>query len=88
MPVVKPVPNGYTTVTPFLIVNGASEAIEFYKNAFGAEERGRAPGPNNTIMHAEIKIGQSITPVNFNVSMPPGTHRSSLRALSSRPARR
>jgi PhnB protein len=42
-------------------VQGAAEAIEFYERAFGAEERGpRAPGPNNTIMHAEIKIGNSV----------------------------
>ncbi len=56
----KAVPDGYTTVTPFLTIKGAAEAIDFYKKAFGAEERGRAPGPNNTIMHAEVKIGNSI----------------------------
>ena len=58
---VKAVPEGYPTVTPALRVKGAAEAIEFYKRAFGAEERGpRAPGPNNSIMHAEIKIGNSV----------------------------
>ena len=54
------VPPGYGTVTPSLNVKGAAEAIEFYKKAFGAEERNRAPGPNGSIMHAEIKIGNSI----------------------------
>jgi uncharacterized glyoxalase superfamily protein PhnB len=62
---VKPVPERYHTVTPHLIVKGASEAIDFYKNAFGAEELGRAPGPDGkSIMHAEIKIGDSIIFLN------------------------
>jgi PhnB protein len=57
---VKAVPDGYATITPFLNVKGAADAIEFYKKAFGAEERARMPGPNNTLMHAEIKIGNSV----------------------------
>jgi uncharacterized glyoxalase superfamily protein PhnB len=57
---VQAVPTGYGTVTPFLNVKGAAEAIEFYKRAFGAEERSRMPGPNNMLMHAEIKIGNSL----------------------------
>ena len=56
---VKPVPEGYHSVTPYLIVKGASRAIEFYKKAFGATEVMRFPGPNGTIAHAEIKIGDS-----------------------------
>jgi PhnB protein len=56
---VRPVPEGYHTVTPFLNINGAAEAIEFYKKAFGAAERYRMPGPNGKIMHAEIQIGDS-----------------------------
>ena len=56
---VKPIPDGYHSVTPYLIVKGAAKAIDFYKNAFGATELMRFPGPNNTIMHAEIKIGDS-----------------------------
>ena len=56
---VKPVPEGYHTVTPYLIVSGAAEAIEFYKKAFGATETMRYPGPNGCIMHAEIRIGDS-----------------------------
>ena len=56
---VKPIPENYHSVTPYLIVQGAAKAIDFYKKAFGATEIMRFPGPNNTIMHAEIKIGDS-----------------------------
>ena len=56
---VKPVPEGYHSVTPYLIIKGAAEAIEFYKKAFGATELLRIPGPEGTIGHAEIKIGDS-----------------------------
>jgi PhnB protein len=56
---VKPIPDGYHSVTPYLIVKGAAQAIEFYKKAFGATELMRFPGPNNTVAHAEIKIGDS-----------------------------
>jgi PhnB protein len=60
-PPVKPVPDGYHTVTPHLVVRGATRAIDFYKRAFGAEELGRMPGPDGkSIVHAEIKIGDSI----------------------------
>jgi len=55
----KPVPQGYHTATPYLIVKGAASAIEFYKKAFGATELGRHAGPGGRIMHAEIKIGDS-----------------------------
>ena len=58
---VKPVPDGYHNVTPTLTVKGASDAIEFYKKAFGAQELNRFLGPDRkSIMHAEIKIGDSI----------------------------
>lgn len=56
----KYIPDGYHSVTPTLTVRKASDAIEFYKKAFGAQETMRFPGPDgNTIMHAEIKIGDS-----------------------------
>ncbi|NHH96962.1 Glyoxalase family protein [Candidatus Nitrosotalea sp. FS] len=56
----KPIPEGYHTVTPTLTVRGAANAIEFYKKAFGAQEINRFPGPDGkSIMHAEIKIGDS-----------------------------
>ena len=53
-------PAGYHTATPYLIVKGAADAIEFYKKAFGATEVVRMAGPNGAVMHAEIKIGDSI----------------------------
>lgn len=62
---VKPVPQGFHTVTPHLIVRDAQAAIQFYKNAFGAKEHSRAPGPDGkSIMHAELQIGDSIIFVN------------------------
>jgi len=58
---VAAIPRGYHSVTPHLTVRGAAEAIDFYKRAFGARERGRMPGPDGkTIMHAEVQIGDSI----------------------------
>ena len=56
---VKPIPEGYHTATPYLIVTGAAKAIEFYKKAFGAEETMRMAQPDGRIGHAEIKIGDS-----------------------------
>ena len=56
---VKPVPEGYHTVTPYLIINGATAALDFYKKAFGATELFRFPMPDGTIGHAEIRIGDS-----------------------------
>jgi PhnB protein len=57
---IKPIPHPYSTVNPYLIVKGGTQAIEFYKKAFGAEERMRIPAPGNTIGHAELQIGDSI----------------------------
>ena len=56
----SPVPPGYHTLTPSLVVRDAAAAIEFYKKAFGAEEIDRMIGPDGSIMHAEIKIGDSL----------------------------
>lgn len=56
---VKPIPEGYHSVTPYLSIKGAAKAIEFYKQAFGATELLRMAGPNGTIAHAEIRIGDS-----------------------------
>lgn len=56
----QPIPKGYHTVTPSIVVAGAAKAIEFYKKAFGAQEVMRFPGPDGkTIMHAEIRVGDS-----------------------------
>ncbi len=56
---VNPIPEGYHAVTPYLCISGASDAIEFYKKAFDAEELMRIPSPDGSIGHAEIKIGDS-----------------------------
>lgn len=60
MSTVKPIPDGYHTVTPHLAVRDAAKAIEFYAKAFGAEELFRMPGPGGVVMHAEVRIGDSI----------------------------
>jgi PhnB protein len=56
---VKPIPEGYHSLTPYLYIKGAAKAIDFYKKIFGATETVRMPGPNGTIGHAELKIGDS-----------------------------
>ena len=56
---VQPIPAGYGTVTPYLSVRGAAQAIEFYKKAFGAKEIMRMPRPDGKLGHAEIRIGDS-----------------------------
>lgn len=56
---VQPIPEGYHTATPYLIIKGAAQAIEFYKKAFGATVLMRMDGPDGTVGHAEIKIGDS-----------------------------
>jgi PhnB protein len=55
----KAIPDGYHSVTPYLIVNGAAKAIDFYKSAFGAVELMRMPRPDGKIGHAEMRIGDS-----------------------------
>lgn len=60
MTTVKPIPDGYRTITPHLVIDGAAKAIEFYKKAFGAEEIRRSAGPGGKIMHAALKIGDSM----------------------------
>jgi PhnB protein len=56
----KPIPDGYHTVTPYLAVDDAARAIEFYEQAFGAKERGRMETPDGKIGHAELEIGDSL----------------------------
>lgn len=67
---VQAVPEGARTVTPYLTVKGASKALAFYKAAFGATELVRMPGPGGMLMHAEIRIGDSL--VYFADAFPPG----------------
>jgi PhnB protein len=56
----KPIPDNYPQVMPYLIVDGAKEAIEFYKGVLGATERMRLEGPDGGIGHAELEIGESV----------------------------
>ncbi len=77
----NPIPEGFHMVTPHLVVRGASEAIEFYKKAFGAEEIMRMPGPDGkSIMHSEIKIGDSMLMVVDE--MPPWVSPQKLNGTS------
>jgi PhnB protein len=56
---VKPIPDGYTSITPYLIVDEGARAIDFYMQAFGATELVRMPGPDGRVGHAELQIGDS-----------------------------
>ena len=77
---VKPIPDGYHTATPYLVVNGAARAIDFYKQAFGAQELFRMGGPDGKIGHAEIKIGDS--PIMLSDEM---MHNKSPESLGGSP---
>ena len=57
---VKPIPEGYHTLAPYLAVDNAAQAIDYYKNAFGAKERVRMEAPGGAIGHAELEIGDSV----------------------------
>ena len=57
---VKPIPDGYPRVTPYLIVDGAAAAIEFYSSVFGATERMRMGAPEDKVGHAELEIGDAV----------------------------
>ena len=63
-PSVRPIPEGMRTVTPDLICAGAADAIEFYQKAFGAVELSRVPGSYGKLMHASIRIGDSVIMLN------------------------
>lgn len=76
---VKPVPDGYHTVTPHIMLDDCGNAIDFYKTAFGAKEVLRMGGPGGKIVHAEVQVGDSR--VMMNDEMPPmpgqpGTYKS------------
>ena len=58
-PKVSPIPQGYHSITPHIVVNDARKAADFYKRAFGAEVRPMATGPDGKVMHTEVKIGDS-----------------------------
>ena len=65
---VSPIPPGYHTLTPHIFVSDAKKAAEFYQKAFGAEVRGIAEAPDGKVIHAEVKIGDSI--LMFNDEFP------------------
>ena len=56
----KPIPDGYPAITPYLVIDGAARAIDFYKDVFGATERMRMPAGEGRIGHAELAIGGSV----------------------------
>jgi PhnB protein len=60
MATVKPIPEGYPQVTPYLAVDGADAAIKFYSDVFGATERVRMPAPGGKVGHAELRLGDSL----------------------------
>jgi PhnB protein len=74
----KPIPDTYRRVTPCLTVQGASKALEYYAEVFGATERMRIPGPGETVAHSEIQIGDSVvivddeSPARGTKAPPPG----------------
>ena len=74
----QPIPDRYRRVTPALVVDGAAKALDFYVAVFGATERTRVPGPGDTIVHAEIEIGDSVvivedaSPYTGTKAPPPG----------------
>ena len=63
----KPIPDGFTTVTPSLVMKDCKKAIDFYKKALGAQELMRMPGPDGKMMHAEIKVGNSHVMMNDEI---------------------
>jgi PhnB protein len=70
---VKAIPDGYHAVTPSLVVKGAAKFIDFLKEAFGAEEAFRMPAPTGEIMHAEVRIGDSVVMLNDAMRQSPTT---------------
>ncbi|TMQ34944.1 MAG: VOC family protein [Planctomycetota bacterium] len=72
--VVKPIPEGQHSVTPYLVVRGATDAIDLYRKAFGAVNRGSMPGPDGKIVHAELQIGDAF--IYLSDEMPGGNCRS------------
>jgi len=80
---VKPIPEGYHTITPILTVQDAAQAIEFYREAFGAQERYRMPTPDGkAVAHAEMKIGDSLFMLGGEM---PGQECKSPQALGGTP---
>lgn len=81
----NPIPTRYRRITPALIVNGGNKALEFYRDVFGATERMRSPGPNGSVAHAEIEIGDSVVIVE-DASPYTGTQAPPVEGLAGSPA--
>jgi PhnB protein len=79
---VQPIPKGYHSVTPYLVVNDAASAIDFYKRAFGAKEIMRMASPTGKISHAELKIGDSMIMLSEEMQ---GTGNKSPRSFGGSP---
>lgn len=79
---VNPIPQGYHSLTPYLVANDASRAIEFYTHAFGAKELVRMGGPGGKIGHAELKIGDSMLMISDEM---PGSGSRSPQSLGGSP---
>jgi uncharacterized glyoxalase superfamily protein PhnB len=71
---VKPIPEGYHTITPYLMIKGAAEFIELTMNAFGAKEIYRMSDDNGTVMHAEVQIGDSRFMLSEATDKNPASH--------------
>jgi PhnB protein len=81
---ISPVPEGYNSITPYLIIKGAAQAIDYYKNVFGATELVRMDQPNGKVGHAELKIGDSrIMLADENPAM--GAGHASAASIGSSP---
>lgn len=81
---VSPIPQGFHSITPYLVIKGAAQAIDYYKKVFGATELVRMNGPNNTVGHAELQIGDSrIMLADENPQM--GTGHSSATTIGASP---
>jgi PhnB protein len=81
----NPIPTRYRRITPALIVNGGDKALEFYRDVFGATVRMRTPGPNDTVAHAEIEIGDSVVIVE-DASPYMGTQAPPAEGLAGSPS--
>jgi PhnB protein len=79
---VKRIPDDYPRVSPYLCVDGAARAIDFYREVFGARERTRLPGPDGTIGHAELQIGDSVIMLSDEV---PGMGMRSPKTIGGSP---
>ena len=80
---VKAIPDGYHTLTACLTVKDGAKAIEFYKKAFGAQERMRIPGPDGRLMHAELQMGDSIVMLGEEMPAEGCKEPASVGAVSS-----